>query len=245
MSDVYTPPKAELRDEVEASQYGSVERALAGDYQFNIVDVLKEAWEKTKGAKTTLLIAGIIPIIIAVGMSFIFNFIFKDASGAMLVLREVGGQLLISVMTLPMYAGVFMLAVKRSVGAPLHVNEIFQYWHKILPLIGLYVVMYLMIMLGFILLVLPGIYLIFAYSMAIPLMVEKDMGIWQALETSRKTVTKKWFTMFGFFIAYLVAVILGAIALLVGLLWVMPAVLIAYGIVYRNMFGIEEKTLKA
>jgi len=30
MSDVYTPPKAELHNEVEAGQYGSVERALAG-----------------------------------------------------------------------------------------------------------------------------------------------------------------------------------------------------------------------
>ena len=34
-----------------ANDYGSVERGTAGDYQFSIEDVLREAWAKTDGSK--------------------------------------------------------------------------------------------------------------------------------------------------------------------------------------------------
>ena len=58
--------------------------------------------------------------------------------------------------------------------------------------------MTLMIIIGFILLVIPGIYLSFAYMFSLPLMIEKDLTAWQALEVSRKAVTRIWFRATGF-----------------------------------------------
>jgi len=153
-------------------------------------------------------------------------------------------QLINYAITLPMYAGIFIIALKRSVNAPINFNEIFQHWDKTLRLLGLYIVMSVLVIIGFILLVIPGVYLAVAYSFAVPLMVEKDMGIWEALETSRKAVTKKWFHVFGLGLSSIVIMVAGAIALLVGLFWAAPLVIIAFGIAYRNIFGIEEKTLK-
>lgn len=112
-------------------------------------------------------------------------------------------------------------------------------------MLGLYIVMTILILIGFVLLIVPGIYLSIAYAMALPLMAEKEMGIWESLETSRKAITKKWFPFFGFFIVMMLIMLAGALALGIGLIWAMPLTVIAYGIVYRNMFGVEEKTLNS
>lgn len=105
------------------------------------------------------------------------------------------------------------------------------------------IIMYIMLAIGFLLLVLPGIYLSVAYYMALPLVVEKNMSPWQALETSRKTVTHRWFRMFGFLIIMSILITLSMIPLGIGLIWSLPLFLIAYGIIYRNMFGLEAETL--
>ena len=103
--------------------------------------------------------------------------------------------------------------------------------------------MYIMITIGFILLILPGIYLMVAYYMALPLVAEKGMSPWRALETSRKAVTHRWFSIFGFFIVLSFIAFVSAIPLGIGMIWTLPMMLIAYGILYRNMFGVEAATI--
>ena len=43
MSDIYNTPKAELQDKLESGEYGSIQRAIEGDYNFEIGAILKEA----------------------------------------------------------------------------------------------------------------------------------------------------------------------------------------------------------
>ena len=51
MSDIYAAPMAALKESVLLEGYGSLERAVSGDYEFNVGDTIGEAWVKTKGAK--------------------------------------------------------------------------------------------------------------------------------------------------------------------------------------------------
>ena len=104
--------------------------------------------------------------------------------------------------------------------------------------------MYLMILIGFVLLIIPGIYLMIAYFMAMPLVVEKGLSPWQALEVSRKTITHRWFSVFFFSIVMTLILIISMIPLGIGVIWTAPMMMIAYGIMYRNMFGVEAATLK-
>ena len=104
--------------------------------------------------------------------------------------------------------------------------------------------MVVMILIGTVLLVLPGIYLAVSYQLALPLVADKGLGPWEAMEASRKTVTHKWFTFFGLgLVAGLAAA--GSVFLLgIPLIWVLPACLIGMGIVYRNALGVEQATLE-
>ncbi len=53
MDDVYQPPQSDLTgDAIEnTGDYGSIGKAIVGDYELNFSDVLNEAWRLTKGVK--------------------------------------------------------------------------------------------------------------------------------------------------------------------------------------------------
>src|ERR1043166_7526961 len=50
---------------------------------------------------------------------------------------------------------------------------------------------------AFFLCLLPGVYLIVAWTFAVPLVADKGLEFWSAMELSRKVVTRVWFQMFG------------------------------------------------
>ena len=238
MSDVYQTPDADLIEKVNPGEYGSVERALQGNYNLNIKEIFAEAWNKTSGTKLTIFLCFLILGLVSTVLSLLTTAI-SPSVGVGAILVSIVLNLLTTLITGPLGAGLFMIGVKCAVNKPISVNEIGKYWHKILPIFGVYVLMYLLIILGFIALIIPGIYLSVAYMMALPLVVEKNMGVWEALETSRKAITKKWWVMLGVVIVSFVVAIIGMLPLFIGLIWAMPVILIAYGIVYRNMFGVE------
>ena len=244
MSDVYQTPEAELVEAVKPGEYGSVENALKGNYNFNIKEVLTEAWEKTNGNKASIFGATICLTVISFVIAAISFSIFPQ-TGSSLSLGDLLNTVANALLTGPIFAATLLMGIKVSVNKKITINEIGKYWHKILPIFLIYMAIYFLIVLGIIALVLPGVYLMVSYMMAIQLLVEKDMGIWEALETSRKAITKKWFTMFFYLIILLVTIVVSAIPLLIGLIWTVPFMNIASGIIYRNMFGVEPSTLES
>jgi len=103
------------------------------------------------------------------------------------------------------------------------------------------ILIYIMSILGFILLVLPGIYLTIAYIFTLPLIVDKGMDVWQAMELSRKMVTKHWFKVFGLMLILSIIMGLGALAFGVGLIWAVPLMFVTlYGLLYPLMFDRVE-----
>lgn len=248
MTDVYKTPSANLVDKVELEGYGSLERGIAGQYQFSIREIIGEGWQKTKGAKGTVWLAMLLYCIVAIPVSIGIPFVLsllglstepvpgEPVSGAVLG-GIVVSQLLVIFVIMPMYAGLFMIGLKIAAGAPASATDVVGYFHKIITIFITIIVMYIMLAIGFILFVIPGIYLLFAYYLAVPLVVEKDLGPWQALEASRKAVSKRWFRFVGLNIALIVIMMVSAIPLGIGLIWTLPLAFIAYGIAYRNIFG--------
>jgi uncharacterized membrane protein len=49
--------------------------------------------------------------------------------------------------------------------------------------------------------------------------------------------------MFFFSIVISLIVMVSMIPLGIGLIWTLPMMMIAYGIIYRNMFGVRDETL--
>jgi uncharacterized membrane protein len=89
-----------------------------------------------------------------------------------------------------------------------------------------------------ILLLLPAIYLGIAYTFAIPLIIDRRMDFWPAMETSRKLITKKWFGFFGFSIVLGLINMGGALICGLGLLLTVPLSVCAIAAAYENIVGL-------
>ncbi|ABC27749.1 predicted integral membrane protein [Hahella chejuensis KCTC 2396] len=247
MSDVYSTPQSNLTPERSGDRrWGSLEDGVNGNYHFRVGELISEAWERTSGAKLTIILAGIVYFAVMFGVSLVMGFVIgivgPDSGGAAVVLAILN-QVVVTAVSLPLGMGLFMLGLKRSVDAPLNVGEVFNYFHKALPLLLTAILMYVMLFIGFLLLVLPGIYLMFSYYLALPLVIEKNLSPWQALEASRKAVTKRWFAVFGLFLLLGLINFVAMIPLGIGLIWTIPMTMICYGALYRNVFGVEDQTM--
>lgn len=91
--------------------------------------------------------------------------------------------------------------------------------------------------LGLLLLVVPGIYLLVGYAFVLPLIVDKRLSAWEALELSRRTVHQHWWATFGLLLAQAVLILIGALAAGVGLVLALPLCTAALMIAYEDLFG--------
>jgi len=142
--------------------------------------------------------------------------------------------------TLPILIGIMLLGVKRARDESLEIPSIFSYFGMAIPVILAYVAMTILLSLGFILLIIPGIYLAVSYAFTYTLIVDKGLDIWEAMELSRKTVTKQWFKFFGLSILSGIIIVISAIPLGIGLVWSIPTTYIAYGLLYHRLFDDED-----
>ena len=248
MTDVYQAPTADLSQRtVPYGGSGSLENGIAGNYDLPIGAILSEAWARTKGSKGTVWISMLLYVVVVGIFSVILNLVpgwfgltyVEGDPKEKLISFQFLSQGLQMFVTMPLWAGMAMLGIKLAVRAPVEATEILAYFKKVLPLIGTMLLMYLLIAIGFFLLILPGIYLSVAYFMAIPLVVEKNLGPWQALEASRKAITHHWFKLFGLYFVFGLIFLLSMIPLLIGMIWTIPISMLMMGIVYCTIFGYE------
>jgi uncharacterized membrane protein len=145
-------------------------------------------------------------------------------------------QVIVNILVYPLGIGLGLLGIRRAAGKDTPLSTLWEPYSQFIPLVVMLVLMGLLIVGGFFLLVLPGIYLAVAYSFAPYLMIEKNMGVWEALETSRKAITTCWWRYFGLLLIAVLLFIVGTIPLLIGLVWVLPIMAIAIGEVFKATF---------
>jgi uncharacterized membrane protein len=79
-----------------------------------------------------------------------------------------------------------------------------------------------LIMLGFIVFILPGIYLAVGYMFGANFLFFGGFGVWESLEMSRKLVAKNWWLVFGFCLLLFLVIVAGVACLGVGILAALP-----------------------
>ncbi len=243
----YKTPASNLTKEAAPySGSGSIENGISGNYDFSIRAIISEAFGRVGGFKGTCWLAILFYILALFPLTFVVEFLMQslglinaegeDPTGQQ-ILFSVISQVAITAFTLPLGLGLFMLGLKRATDTTTAAKEVFSYYPKTIPLFLTMLLSYLMIVLGFILFILPGIYLMVAYCLALPLVADKNLSPWRALETSRKAVHHHWFRFVGLYLVMMAIIILAIIPIGIGLIWVLPMCLLVFGIVYRNIFG--------
>ena len=209
---------------------------MSTNTEWSIGEVLKTASEKQVGFKFSYAKA----IAVYAAISIIITLVQEATVGTAGDVAASVVEILVTLILFPLGVGLGLLGIRRAAGKETPVSTLWEPYSQAIPLIVMFVMMAVLIVAGFFLLVLPGIYLSIAYSFAPYLIVEKNMGAWEALETSRKAITQYWWRYFGLMLVALLLIIIGSIPLLIGLVWVFPIVAIATGEVFAKTFGDPE-----
>lgn len=216
-------------------------------YGFTIGGLLKEAWAKTKGVKAAVwagsAVMYLVLLVLATGGAFLLPSQADNSHGLNIP------ELLSDMLFLPIMfvifvifsAGLFFIGIRKVAGETITWKMVFEGFSVAGKLIVVSILQALLIGIGFLLLILPGIYLAVGYAMTLPLIVDRKMSPWQAMEASRKAIHGEWWKVFGLSIVMCLILMVSSLPLGLGLIWTLPMFVVLGGVVYRSLFGIEKR----
>ncbi len=211
-------------------------------YDFGVIDLIKEGWAGMEGSKLQLFIAFVIYALVAIVLNMLFSLIFPQGTteNPNYLNQQIVGILSYPVL-MPIMVGTMMMALNHGRGEAIEWKSIFNYYHLTGKLALAGILVYILTLIGMVLLILPGIYLSVAYMFTLPLIVDKNMDVWDAMEYSRKKVTQHWFKVFALMLLFVLIMILGAIPFGIGLFWAVPLMFVTmYGLLYPIIFDGKE-----
>jgi uncharacterized membrane protein len=152
------------------------------------------------------------------------------------------GTLISLLISGPLNAGFLIVAFKLLRNRATTFGDFFRGFNNFLPLFLVSLVSSVMIGIGFVLLLIPGIYLAVAYTFALPFVLEKKMNFWDGMEFSRKLISKHWFSFFGFAFVLVLLNLAGALLLGFGLLVTIPLSVCAIAAAYADIVGLPPSS---
>jgi uncharacterized membrane protein len=136
--------------------------------------------------------------------------------------------------------GLDYMVLRRIRGEEVQIGDVFAGFNlALLNLAMAGLVKWLLVSLGLILCIIPGIYLAVGYVFALPLVVDKQMDFWPAMEVSRLVVHEHWWSIFALVIVLALVVLAGALVCGVGVLVSAPLATAAFMYVYEDLFGVQ------
>jgi len=134
--------------------------------------------------------------------------------------------------------GLYFMLLKLIRGEPAQFGDAFAgFTLAFLQLFLAGLVSGLLTSLGFLCCLLPGIYLAVAWIFAVPLVIDKHLDFWPAMELSRKVITRHWWLWLAFFLVSFLVILLGLAVCIVGVFIALAVVLGALAYAYEDLFG--------
>jgi len=238
---------------------GTVDKALKGDYIIDVKAVLSEAWKSTLHARVSINLGILFSLFIGTLTSLLISSylggieaVLEDPKATMIL------NIVVTIVIWPFMAGVEMMGVFHAIGLKTHPKLIFAFLKRG-SWVALSALLTSMLMsIGLQLWILPGIFLVVALSLTIPLVVEKNMMPMKAIVISIRALRYKWFQiftlyfilMFALFLLFIPIILLAEYSLspvaiiifILGFSFLAPLYFNVKGILYREIFGVNLST---
>lgn len=228
-----------------SSAFGGFAQGVAPRADFTLGEALNEAWQYTRGAKGSIWAAMgmmyLVMLILGLGLGFMQGVFGVDPTSAAGIWAEIGVQSLVSAISTLFTAGLMYIGVRRAAEKNYSWKMVFAGFPLAMKVLIAGILMTLLVISGLVLFILPGIYLAVGYTMTLPLMLDRQLEPWQAMETSRKAIHKVWWKVSTLFFVMGLIYLVSAIPLGIGLIWTVPMFVVLGGVVYRYLFGVQSK----
>jgi hypothetical protein len=219
---------------------------LERDYDLDIASCLSRGWELIK-AHFWLVVGTTFLIMIAAGGAQQLVGLLAQPAAMRLgqgIVRPIDIVIVaaVSVAYLPLqgifFGGLFAFYLKLIRTGDASVGDAFSgFGPSIGPLALSGLLTGLLTGLGFVLCILPGIYLAVAWFFVPALIMDKQMEAWPAMELSRKIVTKHWWIVFGLMLVVGLITVAGLVACCVGVFVTLSIGYAALMYAYEDIFG--------
>lgn len=192
---------------------------VVGDYNFNFGDYLSKGWSIFASKMGAFI-----------GFTLIF-LVINAVLGFIPVLGTLGSI----VINAPLSVGFYIVARKIMNEEDTEFGDFFKGFDHFLPLFLASLVSGIFVLIGIVLFVIPGIYLMIAYMFTSLIIINRDIGFFDAMELSRKLITKKWFAFFGFAIVLGLINFAGILLLGIGILFTLPFTICAVAVAFDDI----------
>lgn len=223
------------------------ETALGRDYSLDIGHCISRSWDLVKANFWPVVGISLLIFIISAAINQVIGLASGPVFRGIILQRRVtpGGIVIIlgtSLLGSPIYtllmAGLFKYYLKLIRGEQAMIGDAFAGFSSAagqLILLGL--VSGFLTTLGYLVCVIPGIYVSVCWMFALPLVIDRNLMFWDAMELSRKMVSKHWFIVFALLLVVGLLAACGALACCVGVFVTMPIATVAIMYAYEDIFG--------
>lgn len=209
--------------------------------EFSLGKALSTAWALTSGVKAPIWVGLLIShgalVALVSGVTALAVLTGQSPEGIVGAVGELVSSALSAIFT----AGLMFMGVKRATGRRVVWKDVFSGFEVSGKILVAAILQMLLVTIGFLLLILPGIYLMVGYLLTMPLIIDKKLTPWQAMEASRQAIHTIWWKMLGLYFLVGLICAVSAIPFGIGLIWTIPMSVILCGVVYDNLFPAQKK----
>lgn len=224
--------------------------AIADDYDLDLGDCITRAWGLLKNNFGPVVGVSTLVCLIIICINQLFGLITRPIIDGMILTRTISAKgmviiFAVTVISAPVstvfMAGLFKYYLNLIRDGTATVGDAFSgFGPQTGNLILLSFVQMIFIVIGYALCILPGIYLTVGWYFAIPLVIDRHLNFWDAMELSRRRVSKHWFVVFAAMLVFGLLGMCGIIACGIGVLVTMPLGMIALMYAYETLFRAEK-----
>lgn len=197
----------------------------------NRVEIKNFAKEKLSGNLGSIWKILIIALGISLASTCVLSILFNKMDADFL-------DSLLGILMMPLGIGTTAFFVSLIENTNFEAKDLFKYYHDFVKVIGVTVLMSLIVMLGYICFIIPGIILTLSYSLVPIILIKKpELGIVETLKYSREKMQGHKLDTFVLGLSFIGWAILGTLTFGILYIWLYPYMQLTFIKFYLNVLG--------
>ena len=197
----------------------------------NRVEIKNFAKEKLSGNLGSIWKILIIALGISLASTCVLSILFNKMDADFL-------DSLLGILMMPLGIGTTAFFVSLIENTNFEAKDLFKYYHDFVKVIGVTVLMSLIVMLGYICFIIPGIILTLSYSLVPIILIKKpELGIIETLKYSREKMQGHKLDTFVLGLSFIGWAILGTLTFGILYIWLFPYMQLTFTKFYLNILG--------
>jgi hypothetical protein len=248
-SNPYAAPQSTWNEPISTG--GTTDEIAPGSDPIDVGACVKRGFELTKRHFGTILLVGLTYFGVSIAAGMVFGLIDSalgfgttqthwhagdgNAFGKYQQSGGPFGAILGNGFSIFLSLGLVRIGLNLVSGKQISAGQLFGEGRKLLPAIGASILFGLAAAIGFLLLIVPGIYIVLRYGQFMNAMVDRNLGVMDSLSYSSSITTNNRLNLFLLALLSIAIVIAGVIALVVGLIFAYPVVWLSWMVAFRWM----------